>query len=144
MKFLLLFLFSIGAINLPAQKYALLDVQLSHPVKYTDTITAEDGFNKYFPIEKQKLPEFVKVLKEIEKRLSTINESGKALQYQVGCVRITGMILNLDSGKRLDYVITSNCENMNIAMHLCDSKIPNSDNAFFIKTWIKYIESRQK
>jgi hypothetical protein len=144
MKYLFLFLFHIVVINAMSQKYALLDMQLSRPVKYADTITAEDGFNKYFAIEKQKIPEFLKVLIEIEKRLAAMNEPGKARQYQVGCARFTGMILDLDSGKRLDYVITSNCQNMNISMHLCDAKIPNADNSFFIKTWMKYIESRQK
>jgi hypothetical protein len=144
MKYLFFFRFLLWAINSMSQKYALLDMQLSRPVKYADTITTEDGFNKYFPIEKQKLPEFLKVLKEIGKRLAAMNEPGKARQYQVGCARFTGMILDLDSDKRLDYVITSNCENMNISMHLCDAKIPNADNAFFIQTWMKYIEIGQK
>jgi len=72
-----------------------------------------------------------------------MNEPGKARQYEVGCVKFTGRILDLASGKRMDYEIISGCENMNISMHLCDAKIPNADNAFFIKTWIKYIESNR-
>lgn len=53
--------------NVQAQKYALLDMQLSRAVKYTDTITAEDSFDKYLPVEKKMHSEFLKVLREIEK-----------------------------------------------------------------------------
>jgi len=67
MKFLLLFLLLFGVMNVQAQKYALLDMQLSRAVKYTDTITAEDSFDKYLPVEKKMHSEFLKVLREIEK-----------------------------------------------------------------------------
>lgn len=143
MKYLLLSFLFLGATGLHAQKYALLDMQLSRPVRYTNTITTEDNLNKLFPVEKKKLPEFLKVLKEIERSLVTKKTLEKARQYEVGCVKFTGTTLDYPSGQRLDYVITSNCENLDISMHLCDARLNNARNAFFIKTWIKYIENKQ-
>ena len=50
----------------------------------------------------------------------------------------------LAAGERIDYVITSTCDNVKISMHLSDAKLSNESNAFFIKTWIKYIETAKK
>jgi hypothetical protein len=109
--------------NIDAQKYALLDEKLAKPVRYTNTITPEDKFNGLFPVEKKILPDFIKILEEINDKLSSNGPLGKAKQYEIGCVKFKGIIVQLASGERLDYVITSNCDNVKIFMHLCDAQL---------------------
>lgn len=124
-----------------AQKFALLDKNLASPITYSDHVTSADRYKKLFPVEKKYLPQFIKDLKEISKKLETKGPKGVAKQYEVGCTKFTGLTVSLASGDRLDYVITSDCDNLKISMHLCDAKFSNANNAFFINTWIKYIEN---
>lgn len=141
MKHILLISLLILSIAARGQKYALLDETLVQPVKYTNVITSADKFNNFFPIEKKVLPEFIKALKDIDRKLASGNY-GKLQQYEMGCVKFTGGLVFLPEGQRMDYVITSSCNNIKISMHLCNPKKSNSSNAFFIKTWIKYIENK--
>jgi len=140
---LLLFLFSFAAIT-KAQKYVLLDQHMAEPVKYSNTITSADKFNDLFPVEKKLVPEFLKALEEIENKLSSKPPFGKIKDYEIGCIRFTGRAIMLAAGERIDYVITSSCEDVRISMHLSDAKLSNKGNAFFIKTWIQYIKSYVK
>ncbi len=140
MKCFLLFIFTLFFINTNAQKYALLDKSLATPVAYTDHVTSADKFKKLFPVEKKYLLQFIKTLKEISKTLEAKGPQGKAKQYQVGCVHFTGLAVSLASGERLDYVLTAECDNLKISLHLCDAKYSNVNNVFFINTFIKYIE----
>lgn len=140
---LLLFLFSFATLT-KAQKYVLLDQHMADPVKYSNTITPVDKFNDLFPVEKKLVPEFLKALKEIENKLSSKPPFGKINDYEIGCIRFTGRAIMLAAGERIDYVITSSCDNVKISMHLSDAKLSNKGNAFFIKTWIQYIRSYVK
>ena len=140
---LLLFLFSFAAIT-KAQKYVLLDQHMAEPVKYSNTITSADKFNDLFPVEKKLVPEFLKALEEIENKLSSKPPFGKIKDYEIGCIRFTGRAIMLAAGERIDYVITSSCEDVRISMHLSDAKLSNKGNSFFIKTWIQYIKSYVK
>jgi len=140
---LLLFLFSFAAVT-KAQKYVLLDQHMAEPVKYSNTITSADKFNDLFPVEKKLVPEFLKALEEIENKLSSKPPFGKIKDYEIGCIRFTGRAIMLAAGERIDYVITSSCEDVRISMHLSDAKLSNKGNAFFIKTWIQYIKSYVK
>jgi len=140
---LLLFLFSFAAIT-KAQKYVLLDQHMAEPVKYSNTITSADKFNDLFPVEKKLVPEFLRALEEIENKLSSKPPFGKIKDYEIGCIRFTGRAIMLAAGERIDYVITSSCEDVRISMHLSDAKLSNKGNAFFIKTWIQYIRSYVK
>ena len=140
---LLLFLFSFAAVT-KAQKYVLLDQHMAEPVKFSNTITSADNFNDLFPVEKKLVPEFLKALEEIENKLSSKPPFGKIKDYQIGCIRFTGRAITLAAGERIDYVITSTCDNVRISMHLSDAKLSNKGNAFFIKTWIQYIRSYVK
>ena len=140
---LLIFLCSLGAAT-SAQKYILLDQHMAEPAKYSNTVTSADKFNELFPVEKKLVPEFLKALEEIENKLSSKPPFGKIKDYEVGCIRFTGREITLAAGERIDYVITSTCENVRISMHLSDAKLSNKDNAFFIKTWIQYIKSYVK
>ncbi|MEO6220599.1 MAG: hypothetical protein ABIO81_09240 [Ginsengibacter sp.] len=144
MRYFLLVAFSLLLVGVKAQKYALLDKRLAQPVTYTDRVTQTDKFNGLFPVEKKQLPKFIIALQEISKKLSTPGLLGDAKQYQIGCTKFTGLTITLATGDRLDYVITSNCGDIIINMHLSDAKSSNAINAFFIDTWIKYIKSSAK
>ncbi len=141
MKYFLLVFFCFGAINTNAQKYILLDEHLSQPVTYSNKVTSTDNFNDLFPVEKKILPQFIKTLEEIVAKLSAKGHLGEAKQYEMGCTKFAGLTVPLVTGDRLDYVLTSNCDNVKIIMHLSDAKISNASNAYFIETWIKYIKS---
>jgi len=143
-KNLLLFFLFLVAAEARAQKYALLDQHIAEPVKYTNAVTSGDKFNDLFPVEKKLLPEFLKALEEIENKLSSTPPFGTIKEYEIGCIKFTGREIMLGAGERIDYVITSTCDNVRISMHLSDAKLSNKGNAFFIKTWIKYIESYVK
>lgn len=143
-KFLLLIFLFLVAAETRAQKYVLLDQHIAEPVKYTNAVTSADKFNDLFPVEKKLLPEFLKALEEIENKLLSTPPFGTIKEYEIGCIKFTGREIMLAAGERIDYVITSTCDNVRISMHLSDAKLSNKGNAFFIKTWIKYIESYVK
>jgi hypothetical protein len=144
MKFTLLSFIFLISINTKAQKYVLLDQHLAQPVRYTDKVTSNDKFNDFFPVEKKSLPEFINTLQEIENELSSKERVGKAKQYQLGCVKFSGVTRSPAKEERLDYVLSSSCDNVDISMHLCDAKFSNASNMYFIKTWLKYIQSSVK
>jgi len=141
MKFYLLFVIFFISVNCKAQKYALLDEHLAQPVIYANMVTSTDRFNGFFPIETKVLKQFIDALVEIENKLSSKGALGEAKQYEIGCVKFSGRTVRLASEERLDYMLTSTCDNVKITMHLCDPKMTNASNIYFIKTWIKYIQS---
>lgn len=145
MKFFsLTIIFSLGAGHVNAQKYILLDEHISQPVHYSNTVTVTDKVKGFFPVEKKNIGQFIKALEEINHTLSARGHIAEAKQYRVGCVTFTGLSVSLAKEDRLDYVLTADCDNIKINMHLSDAKISNADNAFFISTWIKYIRNSVK
>lgn len=138
--FLTLFLF----FNCSAQKYVLLDKTMAQPAFFSNKITISEKYKDFFPVEKKELHKFIKALEQIYKRLSENKISGKAIDYHVGCTEFTGKAFPLAVGERLDYVLTSTCDNMKVTMHLVDAKFDNADNAYFLKAWIKYIKTEIK
>lgn len=122
-----------------AQKYILLDRAISQPPFYSNKITVLEKYKGFFPVEKKNIQKFVEILEEISERLSSKKNSGKAKGYQIGCDKFTGHAVQLGAVERLDYVLTSTCDSIKITMHLCDSKLSNENNLYFINTWIKYI-----
>ena len=127
-----------------AQKYILLDKAISQPAYYANKIHVSDRYKGFFPVEKKDLTKFLEILEEISQRLSSKKITGKVKNYKLGCIELNGIAFPLASGERLDYTLTSTCDNMKISMHLCDAKLSNGDNAYFINTWIKYIKNSQK
>lgn len=144
MKYFLMIALFLGPVLLHAQKYVLLDKRISRPVTTTNEISSQDKFNGLFPVEKKKLKEFVNALQEIDKQLTLKGAGRTAKNFEVGCAQFTGNIVSLEKEERLDYVLNSTCDNVYISMHLCDAKISNASNSYFIKTWIKYIKSYTK
>jgi len=140
--FFILLFFSMAAAK--AQKFALLDEPFTEPVRYANTVTSADKFNHLFPVEKKDLKAFIRILSEIEKKLSSNKPIEKLEQYELGCIKFSGSLLSLAAGQRVDYVITSTCDKVKIFMHLCNGRNSNATNAFFINTWIKYIEEGAK
>lgn len=137
---LCVFIFS-GFVKLDAQKYILLDKQMSRPAFYSDELSVTQKYNGFYPVEARDMEKFIAVLREISQTLSSKNITEKAKQYQVGCDEFEGHVVHLASGNRLNYVLISNCDKMNVTMHLCDAKLSNENNAYFINTWISYIKS---
>ncbi len=144
MKYFLITILIFGSINLKAQKYVLLDKTIAQPVTYSNKITSADKFNGLFPVEKKSLKQFINILEEIAAKLAKTERLGDAKQYEIGCTKFIGLTVPLARGDRLDYVLTSTCDNVRITMHLSDAKITNISNAYFINTWIKYIKSSMK
>src|SRR5438477_158971 len=64
--FLLIFFIAIGTVC-SAQKYALIDKQMSLPVVYVDVVSVQDNFKGYFPVEKAKLMDFIAEIEKIKK-----------------------------------------------------------------------------
>lgn len=144
MKYIYFFaLIFFTASNISAQKYVLLDKHMANKPKLSNTITSTEKFNHFIPVERKYLPEFVKSLEEIADLLNKDNK-GQIKNYEFGCVKIKGRFVPLHTGIRLDYIITSTCDNINIEMHISDAKLGNKSNFFFINTWIKYIKNNLK
>jgi hypothetical protein len=139
--FLAIIFFTTATVH--AQKYVLLDKHMANKPKLADNITSIEKYNNFLPVEKKYLPQFVKSLEEIADLLNKDNV-GQLKNYEFGCLQIKGHIVPLRSGTRLDYVITSTCDNINIQMHISDAKLSNQSNYYFINTWLKYIKNNLK
>ena len=144
MKYFLILVFICSASITKAQKYILLDETISQPAIYTNHLSEMEKYNKFFPVEVKYLPQFLEVLQKILNRLGEKNITGSTKNYKVGCAQFSSRVFPLSSGERLDYILTSNCEGVIVTMHLCDAKLTNSNNAYFVMTWIKYIRSNIK
>ena len=144
MKYFLLFFLMSGTQKLSAQKYVLLDKHIAQPATYTNTITSSNKFDGFFPVEKKNIKPFIKALEEIVKELSTAEALKSVQQFEIGCVKFAGVAVPMAKENRLDYVVTSSCDNVKISMHLCDAKISNRSNIYFINTWIRYIKMSAK
>jgi hypothetical protein len=142
MKHFLLIFFTLLSTVCFAQKYALIDKQMSLPIIYANTLTVQDHYKGYFPIEKEKLNEFVT---EIEKIAKLINDKKgpkpEALDFNVGHTTFHGLRVPLATEERMDIVLTTDYGALKTTMHLSDAKITNAQNAFFINTWLKYLHS---
>ena len=139
--FLALIFLTVSSVH--AQKYVLLDKHMANKPKLSNTITSTEKFNNFLPVERKYLPEFVKSLEEIAELLNK-NNIGELKNYAFDCLKIKGHLVPLRSGSRLDYVITSTCDNINIQMHISDAKLSNKSNYYFINTWLKYIKNNLK
>lgn len=142
MKYLIFtsFLF-FGTFKGNAQKYILLDKTMAQPTFYTNQLSMTEKYKGFLPVESKDIQKFIEALQEISKRLSSKKITGKAKQYQVGCDKFEGTVIPAASENRFDYVITSNCDGLKAYMHLCDAKLNNENNAYFINTWISYIKN---
>jgi len=144
MKYLFIIVFVCAAAISKGQKYVLLDQAISQPAVFSDHLNEMEKYKKFFPVPVKDIPQFLNVLQQIADRLSESKVTGPAKNYQVGCAQFTGKVFPLSAGERIDYVLTSDCDSIKVTMHLCDAKLSNANNAYFVKTWIKYIKSTVK
>ena len=140
MKYYLLSAFLLVTLSSFPQKYALLDKQMIQPVTFTNEVTLQNTFSGYFPVEKEKLKEFVLALEKIARQLSNAKKTKpQAFKFSIGSTTFTGLKIGLKEEDRIDVVLNSTIGAVKNSMHLCDAKIKNANNAFFINTWVKYI-----
>ncbi len=142
MKHLLFGIFMLCSAYCSAQKYALVDKKMNLPVTYANTLRAADAYKGYFPIEKVNIK---KVITEIENIAGLIKDSTKKLPEKlditIGSTTLHGLRVQLSTEDRIDIVLTTSYGTSKSTMHLCDTKISNTSNAFFITTWLKYLRS---
>lgn len=141
MKYLIAFLFLFGSIQASAQQYILLDKTMSQRAFYSNKVSLSEEDKGFFPVEKKDIEKFISALQEIAKRLSSTKVSGPARQYRIGCIEFNGEEFPLARTERLDYTIHFNCDGVKTSMHLVDARLDNAANAYFVKTWIKYIQN---
>jgi len=144
MKYFFLLTILCASLITRAQKYILLDETISQPAVYTNHLTDLEKYNKFFPVEVKDLSQFLEALQKIDKLLNEKNNNAVAIDFKAGCAEFKGRAFKLASGPRFDYILTANCEGVKEVMHLCDAKLTNTNNSYFIRTWIKYIKSNIK
>jgi len=144
MKYFFLLTILCASLITRAQKYILLDETISQPAVYTNHLSDLEKYNKFFPVEVKDLPQFLEALQKIEDLLNGKNTNTAAINFKAGCADFKGRAFKLASGTRFDYILTADCEGFKKMMHLCDAKLTNANNAYFIRTWIKYIKSNIK
>ena len=128
-----------------AQKYVLIDKSMILPVTYSNTITTEDNFKGYFPVEKIKIDEFITEIDKIARLLAdNSTKKPEAFNFNIGSTTFNGLKVPLAKEERLDVTLTTDYGTTQISMHLSDPKISNASNAYFINTWLKYLRSHLK
>lgn len=145
MKHLLLSFLLLIANACAAQKYVLIDKKMSMPISYTNKVTLEQSYKNLFAVEKSKIRPFIAELEKIAAILSDKNKAKpETFDVIIGKTRIIGLKIPLAAEERLDVVISTDCDNTSVNMHLSDAKLSNANNAYFITTWIKYIKESLK
>lgn len=145
MKYFLFILFLVFTSFAYSQKYLLLDKTMGQPVAYTNIVTAQHTFKDLFVVEKDKINQFIIEIEKIATKLTDKkNALPNAINFNLGRTKFFGVKVNNLKEIRLDVVLTTNCDGVKVMMHLCDPQISNASNAYFIKTWIKYIKSSFK
>ena len=92
MKYFLLIFFILINTSFSAQKYALVDKQLSLPVIYSNTVTVQDNYKGYFPVEKNRLNEFVTEVEKIGKLLNDPKKpKPETIDFKVGSTTFHGL-----------------------------------------------------
>ena len=114
------------------------------PITYANKVTPEQTYRGIFPVEKKTIKKFIQELDKISKQLAGKLTKPDAFDFSVGCTAFRGIKVILKEEERLDIVLTTNCANSKILMHLSDSKSSNAKNAFYLNTWIKYIKESLK
>ncbi len=145
MKYFLFIFFLVFTSFVYSQKYVLLDKTMAQPVAYTNTVTAQHTFNNLFVVEKAKITQFIIEIEKIAAKLADTKKAlPEAINFNLGKTKFFGVRVANTKESRVDVVLTTNCDGVSVMMHLCDPKISNGSNAYFIKTWIKYIKSSLK
>lgn len=128
-----------------SQKYTLIDKTMAQPLFHANSVTAEHTYKNFFAVERNTLKQFIAEVEKIALILSDKKKSKpQSLETFVGKTRFVGLKVPSTAEERFDVVLTTDIDGSKVYMHLSDSKISNSRNAFFINTWLKYIKSYVK
>lgn len=127
-----------------SQKYVLIDKKMSLPVTYSDNVTIQDNYKGYFAIEKEKINDVISQVDKISALLSNPKQKKESFSYKIGSTSFTGLLVSLAEEERLDVVMITDCGQVKTILHLCDAKISNVNNAYYITTLVKYIKSSVK
>jgi hypothetical protein len=144
MKHIFLLFWCLHILYTNGQKYVLLDKTMTVPPSYTNTVTITDDYRKMFAIEKSNLPAFLSMMDKLNKML-TGNYPLGVFEFSLDRnTRFSGMKITVKKEDRMDVVLISDCITYKFKMHLCDSRLSNSINSFYIKAWADYIRSNLK
>ncbi|MEP6615697.1 MAG: hypothetical protein ABJA57_03925 [Ginsengibacter sp.] len=144
MKLFLLLTLVLSSVLCNAQKYILIDKKMRMPLAYTDNVTVVHSYKGYFAVEKIKVKQVLAEIEKIAQKLSTGNIVDDSFNYKVGRTSFVGLKIPLAKDERYDVVLSTDCGQIKSRMHLSDAKITNSSNAYYIKTWLKYIRENLK
>src|SRR5687767_11553916 len=91
-----------------AQKYVLIDKTMTLPITYSNTITTEDNFKGYFPVEKSKINEFINEIDKIARLLSdSRTKKPETFKFNIGSTTINGLKVPLAVEERMDVILTT-------------------------------------
>lgn len=125
-----------------AQKYVLVDKKMRLPVSYANTLSVQDNYKGYFPVDKNKIKQFITEVEKIAKLLADPKKKfPEKIDLLIGSTSLHGFKIALAAEERLDVILTTDYGPAKSTMHLCDAKISNSNNAYYINTWLKYLRS---
>ncbi len=127
-----------------AQKYVLIDKTMMRPLTYTNEVSLKNAGKNIFVVETNNLKEFVSALDKILNRFTYGSKKNEALNFNIGKTKITSIPISVREEARLDVIINTYTKDINASMHLSDTRISNSENLFFISSWISYIKSYVK
>jgi hypothetical protein len=140
MKHFLWVIFILLSATCTAQKYVLVDKQMNLPVIYANNVTVQNTYKGYFPVEKDKLNNFISEVEKISKLLSdTDKPKPETIDFSVGSTSFHGLRIASNTEERIDLILTTDYGASKATFHLSDAKISNARNAYFIKTWLKYL-----
>ena len=144
MKYFFLLAFIVVTTTCIGQKYVLMDKKMSMPLSYTDNVTVEHNYKGYFAVEKAKIGEVIAEIEKIVEKLKPGQKPDDSFNFKVGSTSFTGLKIPLAKDERYDVVLTTDCGQIKSFMHLSDAKITNASNAYYIKTWLKYVRNNLK
>ena len=111
MKHLLLSFLLVTSSFCYSQKYVLIDKRMTQPISYTNTVTQEHSYKNLFPVEKDKIHQFIAEVEKIGAILSGKNKSkAEPFDLYIGKTRFVGVKIPLAAEERLDVVLTSDCD----------------------------------
>ena len=124
-----------------AQKYVLIDETMMQPLLYTNDVSLQNTAKNIFVVEANHLKEFVSALNKISSRFTDGSKKDDDLNFNIGATKIKSIPISIRKEDRLDIMVNTYTEDINVSMHLSDTKVSNTQNLFFISSWIKYIKS---
>lgn len=122
-----------------AQKYVLIDETMMLPLQFKDGVSLKDTYKNIFVVEKSVLREFVTHLNRISGQI--LRNDGHQINLSVGNTLISYRNFMIGNENRFDIVLHTYCKDVTVSMHLSDPRYSNAQNADFINSWSKYINS---